>query len=109
VSPFVAVYIVAFEAGQVIATVGVEVGTELDWVVWVEEPVWVIDELVRVNCVVWLTEEPRTVVLLDVEDMSWYKERPLGPPQVSAAFPLHAMLQRPSVARVEPARRLFPQ
>jgi hypothetical protein len=49
------------------------------------------------------------VVLLDVEDMSWYKERPLGPPQVSAAFPLHAMLQRPSVARVEPARRLFPQ
>jgi hypothetical protein len=41
----VAVYIVAFEAGQVIATVGVEVGTELDWV-WVEEPVWVMDELV---------------------------------------------------------------
>jgi hypothetical protein len=49
------------------------------------------------------------VVLLDVEDMSWYKERPLGPPQVSDAFPLHAMLQRPSVARVEPATRVFPQ
>lgn len=45
-SPFVAVYIVAFEAGQVIATVGVGAGTELVWVIWVEEPVWVKDELV---------------------------------------------------------------
>jgi hypothetical protein len=39
----------------------------------------------------------------------WYKERPLGPPQISVALPAHIMLHLPSVAATDPAATVLPQ
>ena len=38
-----------------------------------------------------------------------YRVNPFGPPQAMLELPAHAILQRPSVAGVEPAPRVLPQ
>ncbi|KAL2406472.1 hypothetical protein ABEF95_015686 [Exophiala dermatitidis] len=39
----------------------------------------------------------------------WYRDNPFGPPHTVEEFPAHVMEQRPSVAVVDPADRVFPQ
>ncbi|KAL2405761.1 hypothetical protein ABEF95_005249 [Exophiala dermatitidis] len=39
----------------------------------------------------------------------WYRDNPFGPPHTVDEFPAHVMEQRPSVAVVDPADRVFPQ